>query len=100
MPKFFIDKGNLKATAQLLFDAKRMPDVEDAISVEQVLMKRLKEEFVNSRDDFNMSACPCIYGPVYCLPATMPNEPTDHVVLNLTIRPRDAEITPWTFEAL
>lgn len=100
MLKFFIDKGNLQSTAQLLHDAKRMSDAPDVDAVREKLIKRLREEFSDSQESFNMAACPCIWGPVYCMPSTISNKPQNHVVLNLMIRPRDEVIPTWTFEEL
>ncbi|RWA27984.1 hypothetical protein VRB78_13755 [Pseudomonas trivialis] len=100
MYSFFIDKGNLKATAQLLFDSKRMVDAIDVDAVEAALVKRLKYEFSDSGEGFNMTICPCIFGPVYCMPFSKPNGPFTDIVLNLTIRPSDEIIPKWTFEPL
>jgi len=100
MYKFFVDKSNLKATAQMLFDSKRMLDAADVGAVEAALIKRLKHEFSDTGADFNMAICPCIFGPVYCMPFTKPNGPSTDIVLNLTIRPSDEIIPKWTFEPL
>ncbi|WP_339494629.1 hypothetical protein [Pseudomonas sp. RA_105y_Pfl2_P56] len=100
MYKFFIDKGNLKATAQMLFDSKRMVDAVDVGAVEAALIKRLKYVFSDSGEEFNMTNCPCIFGPVYCMPFNKPNGPYTDIVLNLTIRPSDEIIPKWTFEPL
>lgn len=100
MYKFFIDKGNLKATAQMLFDAKRMGEAADVEAVQAELIRLLKKEFSDSRESFNMAACPNIYGPVFCMPYSQPNGAYTDIVLNLTIRPSDQIIPKWTFEPL
>ncbi|ROO13839.1 hypothetical protein BK673_01835 [Pseudomonas fluorescens] len=100
MYKFFIDKGNLRATAQLLHDAKRVDPELDVDAVEQMLKAKLSALFTPLINTLHLADCPNVYGPVFCMPASSPNGSKTDIVLNLTIRPNDPEIAKWTLEVL
>ncbi|MBM0285031.1 hypothetical protein [Pseudomonas chlororaphis] len=100
MYKFFIDKGNLRATAQLLHDAKRVDPDLDVDAVQEMLKQKLNALFAPLANTLRLADCPCIYGPVFCMPAIAPTGSKTDIILNLTVRPSDPEIAKWTFEAL